>query len=369
MTLINENVGQEVNKVGLELINVNLRDITDESGYIQAIGKRAAAEAINRAKVEVAQQEREGATGEAIAVRERNVNVAKETATSAEGQKEAEQRRRITVAAMEAQAVQGELQSQRDIEITRAQRQSEMETAKKQAEQEQRIRVSEAEALAVTGENAARARMAESQAKLAEIQAESRKRSEVAAAEAARAILTAEREKELARLAKEQIVPQEIEKQRMALAAEAEAEKRRREAQGEADAITSKYEAEASGIQKVMEAKADGYRRLIESCGSDSNVGPTLLLIEQLPKLVEAQVKAIQNLKIDKITVWDSGTVSENGRGTTGEFLSGLVGSLPKLHELAAQAGIELPPALGKLDSRKKAEPPAKPAGTAKADA
>jgi flotillin len=356
MTLINENVGQEVNKVGLELINVNLRDITDESGYIQAIGKRAAAEAINRAKVEVAQQEREGATGESIAVRERNVNVAKEAATAAEGQKEAEQRRRVSVAAMEAQAVQGELQSQRDIEITRAQRQAEMEAAKKQAEQEQRIRVSEAEALAVTGENAAKARMAESRAKLAEIEAESRKRAEVAAAEAARAILTAEREKELARLGKEQIAPQEIEKQRVALAAEAEAEKRRREAQGEADAISAKYEAEAAGVQKVMEAKAEGYRRLIEACGSDAQVGPTLLLIEQLPKLVEAQVKALQNIKIDKITVWDSGQQNQEGRNTTSEFLSGLVGSLPKLHELAAQAGIELPPALGRLGS-KKADP------------
>ena len=63
MVLINENVGQEINKIGLDLINVNVRDITDESGYIQALGKRAAAEAINRAKVEVAQQERDGAVG------------------------------------------------------------------------------------------------------------------------------------------------------------------------------------------------------------------------------------------------------------------------------------------------------------------
>ena len=59
-------VEQEINKIGLTLINVNIRDITDESGYIEAIGKRAAAEAINRAKVEVAQQERDGAMGEAM---------------------------------------------------------------------------------------------------------------------------------------------------------------------------------------------------------------------------------------------------------------------------------------------------------------
>jgi flotillin len=85
MTLVNENVAQEINKIGLELINVNIRDITDESGYIEAIGKRAAAEAINRAKVEVAQQERDGATGEAIAVREKTVNVTREHATAVAG--------------------------------------------------------------------------------------------------------------------------------------------------------------------------------------------------------------------------------------------------------------------------------------------
>ena len=348
MHLINENVEQEINKIGLQLINVNVRDITDESGYIQAIGKRAAAEAINRAKVEVAQQERDGATGEAIAVRERNVNVAREAATAAEGQNQAEQRQRVAVAALEAEAVKGEAQAKRDREITIAQREAETVAARKLAEQEQRIRVAEAEAAATMGENEAQGRIAEANAKLGEIQAESRRRAEVAAAKAAEAILIAQREQEVARLAKEKIAPQEIEKQRIEIAAAAEAERRRIEAQGEADAILAKYRAEAEGTQKVLEAKAEGYRRLIEACGSNPQVGPTLLLIEQLPQLVAEQVKAISNLKIDKITVWDTGT-GANGRNTTSDFLSGIVGALPRLHELAQQAGIELPSALGKV--------------------
>jgi flotillin len=358
MKLINENVGQEINKIGLDLINVNVRDITDESGYIQAIGKRAAAEAINRAKVEVAQQDREGATGESIAVREKTVNVTREQTTAVQGQKELEQQQRVRVAALEAEAVRGEAQSKRDREITIAQREAETIAAKKAAEQQQRVKVAEAEATATTGENTSRATMAESNAKLAEIQAEARRRAQVANAKAAEAIANAEREQELARLAKEQIAPQEIEKQRIALAAEAEAEKRRREAQGEADAVLAKYEAEAAGVQKVMEAKAEGYRKLIEACGSDPAVGPTLLLIEQLPRLVEQQVKAIQNLKIDKITVWDSGTGGgasgggSGGRNATADWLAGMVGALPRIHELAQQAGIELPTALGKLNKR-----------------
>jgi flotillin len=211
--------------------------------------------------------------------------------------------------------------------------------------------VAEAEASAVTGENQSQALIAESSAKLGEIQAEARRRAEVASAKALEAILLAEREQEMARLAKEELAPQEIEKKRIEIAAAAEAEKRRIEAQGEADAILAKYSAEAEGMQKVLEAKAEGYRRLIEACGSNPQVGPTLLLIEQLPQLVAEQVKAIQNLKIDKITVWDSGTSHNgSGRNATADFLAGMIGSLPKLHELATQAGIELPPMLGKIN-------------------
>jgi flotillin len=348
MKLINENVGQEINKIGLELINVNVRDITDESGYIEAIGKRAAAEAINRAKVEVAQQVRDGATGEALAVREREVNVAREAATTEQGKKEAEARRRAALATLEAEAVTAESAALRDKDVTMAQRAAETAAAKKVAEQEQRIRTADAEAAAVTGENLARAKIAQVQAELGEVEAESRRRREVASAKSSEAILIAQREQELARMAKEMIAPQEIEKRRIELAAEAEGERRRIEARAEADAILAKYEAEATGMQKVLEAKAEGYRRLIESCGKDPQVGPTLLLIEQLPQLVAEQVKAVSNLKIDKITVWDTGT-KPDGRNATSDFLAGMVNSLPRLHELAAQAGIELPSALGKI--------------------
>jgi len=353
MNLINENVAQEVNKIGLELINVNIRDITDESGYIVAIGKRAAAEAINRAKVEVAEQDRDGASGEAAANRERTVKVASEAAAAAEGEKEAEQRQRIAVAALEAQAVTGEVESKRNLEIATAERVAETVAATKRAEQRQRIEVAEAEARSVEGENASQAEIANANAKLAEIRAEAARRSDVATAQAREAILIAEREQEIARLGKEQLAPQEIEKRRVEIAAEAEAERNRREARGEADAILARYNAEAEGVRKVLEAKADGYRQLVEACSENPQVAPTLLLIEQLPQLVAEQVKAVSNLKIDKITVWDSGrhveTKDGSARGATADFLSGLIGSLPQVHELAEQAGVELPGMLGRV--------------------
>ena len=349
MTLVNENVAEEINKIGLELINVNIRDITDESGYIQAIGKRAAAEAINRAKVEVAQQEREGAIGEAEAFREREVRVAEENAKAEEGRKQADRGQRLALAKFEAEAITGEAESQRNHEIATADRMAETAIARKNAEQSQRIQTAKAESLARQGENTSNAEVAESDAKLAEVRAEAQRRSDVARAESARAILEKERERELARLAKEVIAPEEIRKRQIEIAAEASAEKQRREAAGEADAILARYNAEAEGVRKVLEAKADGYRKLVEACAENPQIAPTLLLIEQLPELIKEQVKAIANLKIDKITVWDGGRQAAGGKGSTSDFLSGLIGSLPPMHELANQAGIELPGVLGQL--------------------
>ena len=352
MALINANVAEEINKIGLQLINVNIRDITDASGYIEAIGKRAAAEAINRAKVEVAVQERDGARGEATANREKDVSVAEEAAQTAAGRKAAEQRQRVEVARLEAESVTGEVEAKRDQEIAMAQREAETVAAEKDAERERRIRVAQAEADAVEGENSSNAEIATSNAKLAEIRAEAARRAEVAQAEAKQAILVAQREQELARLEKEQIVQEEIRRKRVEINADAAAEKARREAAGEADAILARYNAEAEGTQKVLEAKAVGYESLIDACRDDPSMAPTLLMIEALPAIIAEQVKAIQNLQIDKITVWDSGNGAGNGgggKGATADFLSGMISALPPVHELAEQAGIELPPALGKI--------------------
>jgi flotillin len=360
MSLINTNVAEEINKIGLTLINVNIRDITDESGYIEAIGKRAAAEAINRARVEVAQQVRDGATGEAVADREKTIGVAREQATSVSGEKEAEQRRRVEVAALEANAVKGEVEAKRDLEIATAQRTAETVAATKDAERQQRIQVAQAEATATQGENTSRGAIAESNATLAEVQASSKQRAQVAGARADEEILKAERERELARLSRDRLAPQEVEKKRVEIEAEAAAERARREARGDADAMLARYVAEADGTRQVLEAKAEGYRKLVEACADHPEIAPTLLMIEKLPDIVREQVKAIQNLRIDKITVWDSGRGNGSGDGGAAGFLSSLIGSLPAVHELAKQAGVELPAVLGRLAGEAPAEPVSK---------
>ena len=98
----------------------------------------------------------------------------------------------------------------------------------------------------------------------------------------------------------------------------------------------------------MLEGKAKGFEDLIKAC-----MGPggaqQMLVTELLPQLVREQVQAIANLKIDKITVWDSGGGAD-GKTSTANFLSGMAGAVPPLHEIAKNVGVELPAYLGKLD-------------------
>lgn len=353
LDLVNKNVNFELNKIGLEMINVNIRDISDESGYIDALGQKAAAEAINQARVDKAQAERAGAIGTSTAQREMEIEVARQAAQAQVGKKQAERDQRISVAQFEAEGLAKEAESRRAQDIAVAEQAALAAQGKKQAEAEQRRKVAVFEAQAVEGENQSKAQIAEYQATLDERNADAKRRGDVALANARRDVLTAEKEQELARMEKEIIARETIERQQVEINAEAEAEKRRRIARGEADAVLAQYVAEAEGIQKVLQGKADGYKALIAACGDRKDLAASLLIIEKLPELVAEQVKAIQDLKIDKITVWDSGPGSGGGdgeaQGSTARFLRSLIGSLPPLHELARQAGIDLPEVLGQF--------------------
>lgn len=312
---VEDNVAEELKKIGLELLNVNITDITDESGYISAIGKRAAAEAINRAIIDVAEEERKGSIGSA----------------------EAHKQQRIAVSLAEANAASGEANADRD----------------------RRIAVKQADSTATQGENIAAIEIAKSNAIRAEQEAEAYRLAEaarqVAAAQIERARFEAEAEAQIARAKMETerqraevIVHSEIERQKIEIAADAEAEKLRREARGNADAIYAQLEAEARGNFEILKAKAEGYKAIIGSCNADADAAAKMLLIEKIQEIVAQQAEAIKNIRIDKITVWDGGN-NVDGKGATANFLSGMIKSLPPLQDVATMAGLELPQYLGKV--------------------
>lgn len=373
---IRKNVEPELNKIGLYLINVNITDITDESNYIANIGKKAAAEANNRAKIDVADQEKLGAIGEAQATREREIKVAENLAEAEKGKKKAEASRRIYVQQQEAAATIGEAEAAKEREIKVAENLAAAEKGKKAAEADQRVYVqqqeasavkgekeaeadrrvyvNQQEATAIDGENKARANIADYNALLAQKEAAALQLGEVAKRNAIAEIQKAQYKAEQERLNAEEVVKKEIEKRKIEIAAAAEAEKIRLEAKGRADAVLMQYEAEAKGIRQVLESKAEGYRELVGSCNGDSRAAATLLMIEKLDEIVARQVEAIKNIKIDKITVWDSAGGGKDGSSTS-NFISSLIKSVPPLQDVAKMAGVELPDYLGTTVGENKA--------------
>jgi flotillin len=305
LRMVSNNVDTELHKIGLYLINVNITDITDEADYIASIGAKAAAVAIADATVDRAEAARTGAVGKAAADREREIEVANNEAESDKGQKAAEAGRRVFV-------------------------------------QQQ-------EALAVEGENQSRASIASYNADLAEKEAEALQRSEVAKRRAQSEIEKAQYNLEGERLRAAEIAREEVSKQQIEIAAEAEAERQRRIARGQADAILARYNAEAEGTKAVLEAKAAGYQSLVKSAGGDPKAAATLLMVEKIEDIVARQTEAIANLKIDKITVWDSGNGNGGEGGSTANFVSSLIKSLPPVHDVAKMAGVDLPDYLGSM--------------------
>ena len=300
------------------------------------------------------EQEKKGAIGESEANRVKEIRVAENTAEAQKGMKKAEADQRIYIEQQEAHAVIGEAEATKQKTIGVAENIAETEKGKKKAEADQRIIVQQQEALAINGENRAKADIAAANAELEVKQAVALQRGEVARREAEVEIQKAQYRAEHQRLTAAEVVRQEINKQKVEIDAEAEAEKCRREAKGQADAILLKYQAEAEGIRKVLEGKADGYLGLIKGCNGDAKATATLLMTEKIEQIVQLQVEAIKNIKIDKVTVWDSaGNGSGDGNTTsTANFLSGLIKSLPPLHDVAGIAGIDLPKYLGEISEK-----------------
>lgn len=328
---ISKNVDSELKKIGLKLINVNVTDIKDESGYIEALGKEAAAKAINEAKISVAAQEKIGETGKAAADREKDTIIA-----------ETHRDRDVKIAI-----------TQKDKEVSIASAKKDESIGKAEAERDTRVKTSEANAIAIKGENEAKIAIAQSEALRREKEAEALRialaSEKVQQAKALEEAYLAEQKAEAARAERERstqnaniVIPAEIAKQRAIIEAQAMAEKIREQAKGEADAIYAKMEAEAKGLFEILTKQAEGYKQVVQAAGGDPTKAFQLLLVEKLPELIKTQVEAVKNIKIDKITVWDSGN-GENGTNSTANFVSGMMKTVPPLNDLFNMAGLNLP--------------------------
>ncbi len=329
-------VDVELHKVGLYLINANITDIRDASGYIAALGQEAAARAINDAMIKVADETRRGEIGKAEALREQTVQVAMANAAAVEGSNEAEMKIADSTAKLKV-------------------RQAEAHRVAEVAEREQAARAEQAGYIANRDAELQRAELERATQTANEIvAAEILKRKQEIAAEAAAAVLVKE---------------QQGKADALIIAKEAEGRAAIKLAQGEADALLLKKKAEGEGLELVgrgqaaaiqaqLEAKARGFREIVAAAG-DARAASGLLVTEQLPTIVETQASAVRNLSFDKVVVMGGGNGGKGG--SVGGFVQDLVtGTLP-LHELASSVGVQLPDYLGKSAPASAPEAPAAP--------
>ena len=315
---ITDGVDVELNKVGLRMINCNITDITDDSGYIEALGREAAARAINDATIKVAEETKKGEVGRANAQREQAIAVANALADAKTGENAAA----VRVANSESELAVSRAEASRISEIA--------------------IKMQEAKVLE-----------------------ESYKAQQLA--QAARAAL------EQSTLEATRIVPAKIAKEEAEINAEAEAEKTRRIFKGQADALRIQKEAEGAGAKSVLEGeaagirakliaeaegakaalegRAQGFEKLVGVAGSSAAAAVQLLLAERIVELAKVQGEAIRGLTFDKVIAM--------GEGSPGNFVNGLLSNVLSLHEIAKSAGIELPDYLGKSKDEKAKPRPA----------
>lgn len=317
-------VDVELHKVGLYLINANITDIRDASGYIAALGQEAAARAINDAMIKVAEETRRGEIGKAEALRDQTVQVAMANAAAVEGNNEAQ----MKVADSNARLKVRQAEAARIALVAEKEQAAQAEAAGYIANREAEMKRAELERATQTANEI--------------VKAEIQKRKQEIAAEAVASVMVKEQQGKADALV--------IEKEAEGLAAT-------KLAKGEADALLLKKKAEGEGlelvgrgnaaaIQAALEAKATGFREIVAAAG-DARAASGLLVTEQLPSIVETQASAIRNLSFDKVVVMGGG---DSKSGSVGGFVQNLVtGTLP-LHELAQSVGVQLPDYLGKAE-------------------
>ena len=369
-----KNIDNELNKLGLYLLNINISDIRDEAGYIMNLGKEAESKALNEAQANIEEQEKLGAIKIAVQQKEKETAVAntqkeqeiqiaytekeKETVV-AETKKEkqigvaqADRDRAAVIAKTLADKESAIARSKAELEVNKAEAERMEEVGKNKAEadkqaaiaiqdSEAQIKKAEAEKNASVGYNNAQKEVAISESELQVIKAQSEKKAGEERVKSEAAVKTAKEladkeveeakaEKVQAALRAEKIVPAEIQKQEAILQADAEAEKIKRraaaeaaanlaKAEAEAKAIKMKLEAEAEGKKKSLMAEAEGFKAMVEAAESNPQIAIQYKMVNQWKEIAGEQVKAFEHINLGNITVFDG------GQNSTGNFLNNVV--------------------------------------------
>lgn len=281
-----KNIDNELNKLGLYLLNINISDIRDEAGYIMNLGKEAESRALNEAQANIEEQEKLGAIKIAVQQKEKETAVANT---------KKEQEIQIACTEKEKETIVAETKKEKEIALALTDKEKQIGVA--QADRDRAAVI----AKTLTDKESAIVR---SKAELEVNKAEAERMEEVGKNKA-------EADKEAA------IAIQNSEAQ--IKKAEAEAAAHLAKAEAEAKAIQMKLEAEAEGKKKSLMAEADGFKAMVEAAESNPQIAIQYKMVNQWKEIAGEQVKAFEHINLGNITVFDG------GQNSTGNFLNNVV--------------------------------------------
>ncbi len=265
-----DNVQKQLDQYGLEIYNANIEELkdSDTSNYFKSLSQKIKSEAENKAKVDVAEQNKRGDIG------------AKE--------REGETRQKISIVESEATLVENQrrqeiLKSSAELEKTRAEQNLIITQAKIKSENEALITRMELEK--------------EVEVKRSQMELEKQRASDLSSTQ-----VKAEME---AKEAEGKANSQKILIDASFYTIQREAEAKLYAKQKEAEAMIYSKIKEAQGIEAIYSAQAEGIKKLIDSFGGNpqSLISYTMMDKGIYEKLAESNAKAIQGLN-PKITVW-----------------------------------------------------------------
>lgn len=323
--------GTELGEMGLELKTFTINDITDDEGYIEALGKEQIAKVKSSAAIAEAEAAKEREIRTAEALREQQIKTAearrigKQAELEAETQiAEAEKNKQLKVLAymkeqetqkatsdaaykIQANIIQKDLNNtEMDAKVLAEQRRKEVTEAEVQVQivaEQKNIELAEKQALKAEAELLAQVvKPAEAEKRRLELDAAAKKYQQVQKAEA-----DAEAKK---------------------LDAAAEAEKLRLEGEAQAAIISAQGKAQADAIREKGLAEAEALERKAEALAKMDEAGKLQMVIEKLPEIAHAVAEPLS--KIGNITI-----IGGNGDGTNGptEVAGYAVGALKAVNE------------------------------------
>lgn len=374
-----ENVSNELRQYGLIVKTINIQDIRDHARIIENLGQLATATADKDAQVNIATQKQEKMVLVAEQSKIEETKVAETNKDKMIAVAAAERDKQVGVAEARAEQAAKIAKAQAEQEVKEANAEKESKVGQNLAEQEivdsnasLAIKKADAEKNAIIGQNSAAMEVAESNAELAVKKADAEKIAKVGANTAAEDVAKSEaslskvkaealqvkgeaevvaeqaikqrreekeREVELARAKKveaklkaETIIPAQMKKEEIEIAASANKEKAIIEATGESEAILKKAKAEAEAIRMkgeaegaakaaLLKAEADNFAQMLAASEKHPEIAVQFKMVDNYVKIAESQADAYSNLKLGEVKVYGDAT-------TAGGFMESLMKSI-----------------------------------------